>query len=105
MTRGTRNDAPELELLLDQMDPSIELGNGAFDRGYQSRKNAQLIEDRGGFPVIDLKKNASAKTLGHPAWRRMIHRQRTDRRRSSVDIGGDRWWRKSSVGSSGDSGR
>ena len=80
VTRGTRNDAPELELLLDQMDPSIELGNGAFDRGYQSRKNAQLIEDRGGFPVIDLKKNATAKALGHPAWRRMVHRQRTDRR-------------------------
>ena len=45
VTRGTRNDARELELLLDQMDPSIELGNGAFDRGYPSRKNAQLIED------------------------------------------------------------
>ena len=66
-TSDPRDDAPELELLLDQMDPSIELGNGAFDRGYQSRKNAQLIEDRGGFPVIDLKNSATAKALGHPA--------------------------------------
>lgn len=55
------------------------MGNGAFDRGYQSRKNAQLIEDRGGFPVIDLKKSATAKALGHPAWRRMVHRQWTER--------------------------
>ncbi|EQD49424.1 transposase, partial [mine drainage metagenome] len=60
--------------------PSIELGNGAFDRGYQSRRNAQLIEDRGGFPVIDLKKNATAKALGQPAWPRMVHRPRPDRR-------------------------
>lgn len=29
---------------------------------------------------MDLKKNATAKTLGHPAWRRMVLRQREDRR-------------------------
>lgn len=80
VTRGTRNDSPELGPLLDQLDPSIELGNGAFDRGYPSRRNAQLIEDRGGFPVIDRKKIATAKALGHPAWRQMVHRQRSDRR-------------------------
>ena len=33
VTRGTTSDSPELEPLLDQMDPSIELGNGVFDRG------------------------------------------------------------------------
>jgi transposase len=80
VTRGTRNDSPELEPLLDQLDPSIELGNGVFDRGYQSRQNAQLIEARGGLPVIDLKKNATAQAHGYPEWKRMVYRQWTDRR-------------------------
>ncbi len=80
LTKGNRNDSPELEPLLEQMPEKVELGNTALDKGYQSRKNAQLIEARGGFPVIDLKSNATTRAAGCPAWKRMVHRQREDRR-------------------------
>lgn len=81
VTAGTWGDSPELEGLLDQLDPKVELGNTALDKGYQSRRNAELIEARGGLPVMDLKANVThAFAFGHPAWKRMVLRQRKDRR-------------------------
>lgn len=79
VTAGTWGDAPQVPDLLDQLDPSVEIGNVTLDKGYQSRQNATIIEERGGLPVIDLKTNVTAKTLGHPAWKRMVLRQRGDR--------------------------
>ena len=67
VTRGTRGDRPELERMLEGLDPTVELGNLSLDKGYISRRNATLIEDRGGVPVLALKANATAKALGHPA--------------------------------------
>ncbi len=80
VTRGTRGDSPELERLLEGLDPTVELGNLPLDKGYQSRRNATLIEARGGVPVLALKAHITAKALGHPAWRRMVLRQRADGR-------------------------
>ena len=74
-TRGTRGDSSELEHLLEGLDPTRDLGNLPLDKGYQSRRNATLIEDRGGIPVLALKAHAPAKALGHPAWKRMVQRQ------------------------------
>ncbi len=56
------------------------VGNVALDAGYASRWNATAIEERGGLPVIALKSTFAAKTLGHPAGKRMVLRQRGDRR-------------------------
>ncbi len=81
VTAGTWGDSPELEGLPERLDAEIELGNLALDKGYQSRKNAELIEVRGGLPVMDLKANVRhALGKGHPAWKRMVLRQRNDRR-------------------------
>ena len=80
VTAGTWGDSPQVPDLLDQVDPEIRIGNVVLDKGYQSRQNATLIEARGGLPVIALKANATAKCLGHPAWVRMVRRQRGDRR-------------------------
>ena len=81
ITAGTWGDSPELEGLLDRVNPEVELGNTALDKGYQSRKNAELIEGRGGLPVMDLKANVRrALAEGHPAWKRMVLRQRGNRR-------------------------
>ena len=78
VTRGTRGDRPELEHLLEGLDLTVELGNLPLDKGYQSRCNATLIEDRGGVPVLALKANATAKALGHLAWKRMVQRKGAD---------------------------
>jgi len=80
VTAGTWGDSPELEGLLDRLDPEVELGNTALDKGYQSRRNAELIEGRGGLPVMDLKANVTPHPDGHPAWKRMVLRQRGNRR-------------------------
>lgn len=81
VTAGTWGDSPDLEGLLERLDAEIELSNHALDKGYQSRKNAERIEDRGGLPVMNLKANVS-HVLGkvHPAQKRMVLRQRNDRR-------------------------
>ncbi len=80
VTAGTWNDSPQLEVLLDQVDESIELGLVALDKGYQSRRNAQLIEDRGGTPVMDLKQNVRHPfPRNYPAWKRMVWRWRDKR--------------------------
>ena len=65
---------------MDQVDESIELGLVALDKGYQSRRNAQLIEDRGGTPVMDLKQNVRHPfPRNYPAWKRMVWRWRDKR--------------------------
>lgn len=86
VTEGSRGDAPEVERLLALLPTDLELGNVALDKGYQSRRNAQLIEDRGGLPVMALKKNivhAYAKlhsAEASPAFKRLVLRQRADPR-------------------------
>lgn len=80
VTAGTWGDAPQVPDLLDQLDPEVELGNVALDAGYTSRQNATVIEARGGLPVFALKVHVTAKTLGHPAWTRLVLRQWRDRR-------------------------
>lgn len=44
------------------------------DKGYSSRKNAQLIYDKGGFPYIKIKNNIklNTKTKNYPAWKKMV---------------------------------
>ena len=43
----------------------VPLGNVTLDKGYCSRKSAQAVVNDGGTPVIDLKKNVTAKFVGN----------------------------------------
>jgi Transposase DDE domain len=95
VTNAYTNDVTELPRLLGQIPPNIPLGNVALDRGYQSRRNAQAIADRGGRPVIQLRANIPVTTSpeGYPAWKGMVvdqHRHRREfrcryRRRSVIE--------------------
>ncbi len=81
VTAGTWGDSPGLEPLVAQIVPEVELGNLALDKGYQSRRNAELIEAPGGLPVIALKSNVTrVKARGYPAWSRIVRRQFADPR-------------------------
>jgi hypothetical protein len=66
--------------LLEGIHTDVDAGNVLLDKGDPSRKNAELIEARGDLPIIDLKANVTAKTLGSPAWKRTGIRQRGKRR-------------------------
>jgi transposase len=81
VTDAYTNDVLELPALLEQVAPDVSLGSVTLDKGYLSRRNAQAVADRGGRPVIDLRKNVGrGKPKGQPAWKAMVRDQRQHRR-------------------------
>lgn len=81
VTDARTNDVTELPRLLDQVPRSVALGNVALDKGYLSRKNAQAVADRGGRPVMDLRRNIQRIDAGgSSAWSHMLFDQRKHRR-------------------------
>ena len=82
VTDAHTNDVTELPALLEQLPRGISLGNVVLDRGYQAKRNAQRIADRGGRPVIALRENVRASTSpeGCPTWKGMIRDQLVHRR-------------------------
>lgn len=79
-TPSNVNDVSELGALLTQVPSQIAVGNVALDKGYQSRHNAQIIEDRGGRPVMDLRSNViHALSQGSPGWKRAVLARRDGR--------------------------
>lgn len=81
VTDARTNDVTELPRLLEQLPRDLSVGNVALDKGYLSRRNAQAVADRGGRPVIDLKRSIGRVDAGRaPAWSRMLFDQRAHRR-------------------------
>jgi transposase len=82
VTDAYTNDSTELPRLLEQVPVDRPLGNVALDKGYLSKRNAQAIADRGGRPVIALRKNIPITTPpeGAPAWKAMVRDQFRHRR-------------------------
>lgn len=81
VTDARINDVTELPRLLEQLPRSLTVGNVALDKGYLSRRNAQAVADRGGRPVMDLKRTIGRIDAGGaPAWAHMLFDQRKHRR-------------------------
>ena len=81
VTDARTNDVTELPRLLEQLPRTLVLGNVALDKGYLSRRNAQAVADRGGRPVMDLRRNiVRIDAGGAPAWSHMLFDQREHRR-------------------------
>ncbi|HUZ80027.1 MAG TPA: transposase [Thermoplasmata archaeon] len=81
VTDARTNDVTELPRLLEQLPRTVSIGNVALDKGYLSRRNAQAVADRGGRPVMDLKRNIGRIDAGGaPAWSQMLSDQRNHRR-------------------------
>jgi hypothetical protein len=66
ITRGNRHESPFLNCLVR---PFRVLGLVIADKGYSSRANLQLVVDQGGSPFIKFKKNTTAQSKNHPAWK------------------------------------
>jgi transposase len=80
-TDDRTNDVTQLPNLLAQLSTRRTLGNVVLDRGYVSRENARAIADRGGRPVIALRKNTTrVKARGVGAWSAMVYDQFRHRR-------------------------
>jgi len=54
VTKGYKNDSPQLKGLMSQKSREIALENVALDSAYLSRRNAQLVANHGANPVIKL---------------------------------------------------
>jgi transposase len=80
VTDARTNDVTKLPRLLEQVPRSISVGNVALDKDYLSRKNAQAVADRGGRPVVDLRRNIQRIDAGgSSAWSHMLFDQRKHR--------------------------
>jgi transposase len=80
-TDDRTNDVTELPALMAQLPPRSSIGNVVLDRGYISRENARVIAERGGRPVIALRKNTTRlKARGVGAWAAMVFSQLHHRR-------------------------
>lgn len=70
ITNGKKHDSPFFAILLQ---PFKLLGNVMADKGYLSRKNVQLVADKGGQAFIPFKegkkKPCTPKPKSHPAWK------------------------------------
>jgi transposase len=82
VTDAYTNDSTELSRLLELVPSDRSLGNVVLDKGYLSKRNAQAIADRGGRPVIALRKNIPRNSTPEnaPAWKAMVRDQFDHRR-------------------------
>jgi transposase len=78
VTTGTVGDTTQLGTLLENLD-DIESVSG--DTGYLSHRNCTLVEAKGATPYLKPRRHSPEKPIGPPAWKRMIHSYRRDKRR------------------------
>lgn len=67
-------DSTMLPALLDRIDAPLGVVLG--DAAYAGRRNVTYVAERGGEPYFPPKFCWTARSHGHPAWRRMVLRYR-----------------------------
>ncbi len=66
ITGWSGSDSKEFKRLIKDL-PRLEKVAG--DKIYSSRKNCQMVADKGGRPYLSFKSNATSMAKGYPAWR------------------------------------
>lgn len=82
-TKGWKGDGPFGRRLLKRVKAPLRRAGVAVDlllgdTAYCSRETATLVESLDAEPVLKPRADATRKMLGHPAWARMVRRQRAD---------------------------
>ena len=77
VTPGEASDSRQFGRLFREAKRAL-LAAIAGDRGYPSRKNAQLAKDSGVEPLLKVKCNATARAGRCPAWKEMVRKFRAD---------------------------
>lgn len=73
ITEGHESDGRQFPELLDATAENFKIEEISADKAYSSRKNHTLVWNLGGKAYIPFKSNATGKTPGSKAWRRMYH--------------------------------
>ncbi len=71
ITSGKAHDSPEFRRLMKYL-PKIASAHG--DKAYPSRKNCQIVADKGGEPYLLFKDNAGPRAKGYPAWKKSFYK-------------------------------
>ena len=66
------HDSPQFSALVEGTARNFTLGSVLADRAYSSRKNLQLVADKGATPYVPFKKNALEPTEDS-VWSKMYH--------------------------------
>lgn len=82
-SKGWKGDAPFGLRLLGRLGSALRrfglrVERAMGDAAYGTRALATQVEDLGGTPCFKVRRDATGKAGGHPAWRRMVLRQRGD---------------------------
>lgn len=65
ITSWRGSDSKEFSRLINQLPT---LGKVLGDKAYSSRKNCQLVANKGGTPYLCFKTNTTGRSKGYPAW-------------------------------------
>lgn len=71
VTKGSANDAPYLEPLVDNTAKYFKIEEVTADKAYSSRKNLNVIYNHGAMPFIPFRSNATSNKRGSMIWYNM----------------------------------
>lgn len=78
LTEWKAGDSPEFGPLIERTAEVFDIEEVSADKAYSSRDNHNVVDELGGEEYIPFTENASAKTGGSPAWRKMYHKLQLD---------------------------
>jgi len=73
ITKGERNDSPELPRLVKKTAETFNILEVSADKAYSSRKNHNVINEVGAIPYIPFKKHTTGKSRGSMIWTKMFN--------------------------------
>lgn len=74
LTEGKAGDSPEFGPLVERTAQVFDIEEVSADKAYSSRENHNVVDELGGEAYIPFQDNATGKTGGSPAWRKMYHK-------------------------------
>lgn len=73
ITEGYSADITEFEDLIKKTSKNFKIGEVSADKAYSSKDNYDMIEGLGGKAFIPFRRNASPRSKGSWAWKKMYH--------------------------------
>lgn len=74
LTEGKAGDSPEFGPLVERTADVFDVDEVSADKAYSSRENHTVVDELGGDAYIPFRENATGKTGGSPAWKKMYHK-------------------------------
>jgi transposase len=73
ITGSYANDSPQFRPLVRATARHFRLGDVPADKAYSSKKNLELVVEKGGTPYVPFKENTTGEGGGSPLWGKLWH--------------------------------